>query len=271
MSERTSWKYMSNRARALLGGETEDAVVLAGGLDGVEPGLLAFVAEEGGGALFVGVEGEEDGDGSRVVGCEVDESARQAVLSAAGRCDPPVELAVYVENTARLPFLRVEIQAGPEGEEALRLALEAMSGRLDAINEAITATRVEIDQLRGAADASRAADQVTQGKLDKLQKTSTEGVSRIRSLARHLGADDKLVAWERRQLRNMLTTAIDLASRRGRPAESDDMVRQVRKTWSRLSDWVNDELVDPLQKDAQEMLRNLDDEPQDDASGEDEA
>jgi hypothetical protein len=261
---------MSNRARDLLGGEAEGAVVLVAELDGVEPDLLAFVADEGGGALFVGVEGDEDGDGVVVTGCGVDDSARERVLVAAAGCEPPLSVSVYVENTARQPFLRVEIPAAPQGEEALRLTLEAISGRLDTVTGMLDATIAEIGALRTSVDASRTSEGVTQGKLDKLQKTAGEGVSRIRSLARHLGADDKLVAWERRQLRNMLTTAIDLASRRGRPAESDDMVRQVRKTWSRLSDWVNDELVDPLQKDAKEVLRNLDEEPGNDVPDDEE-
>lgn len=268
MGERTSWKYLSTRARELLGGETEEAVVLFGELDAVEPELLAFVAEDGGGSLLVGVEGDEGGDGSVVVGCEVDEGAQQRVLDAAAGCKPSLAVMVYVENTARQPFLRVEIPAYPEGEEALQLALEELSGRLDSMTEMLDGARVEIGQLRESVDAGRAAEKVTQGKLDKIQKTAAEGVSRIRSLARHLGADDKLVAWERRQLRNMLTTAIDLASRRSRPSESDDMVRQVRKTWSRVSEWVNEELVDPLQKDAQEMLRNLDEDPEGDAGDE---
>lgn len=263
MSERTSWKHLSGRARDLLAGEAEEAVVLVGGLDEVEPGLLSFVAGEGGGAMLVGVAEDESGAGV-VVGCATDELARQRVLDLAAECEPPLAVEVYAENTARQPFLRVEIPAGPEGDEALRLALEAVSGRLDSMTARLDATLDEIGQLREIVDAGRASDQAMHGKLDKLQKTAAEGVSRIRSLARHLGADDKLVAWERRQLRNMLTTAIDLASRRSRPSESDDMVRQVRKTWSRLSDWVNDELVDPLQKDAHEMLRNLDEEPSDD-------
>ena len=259
-----SWKHTSSRVRELLGGETEDAVVLVGELDGVEPGLLAFVADEGGGALVVGVEEDENGDDSVVIGCAVDERAQQRVLDIASQCEPPLAVVVYVENTARQPFLRVEIPGVPEGEEALRLSLEAMSGRLESMAKMLQSALAEIQQLREAVDAGRASDQAVQCKLDKLLRTAGEGVSRTRNLARHLGADDKLVAWERRQLRNMLTTAIDLAARRSRASESDDMVRQMRKTWSRVSEWVNEELVDPLQKDAQDMLRNLDEEPGDD-------
>ncbi len=263
MTERTSWKYTSGRARDLLNGETEAAVVLVGALDHVEAGLLAFVAEEGGGALFVGVEGEEVGDGWIAVGCEVDEEAQQHVLDLAQECEPPMAVEVFVENTSREPFLRVEVPAAPEGEEALLLTLEEMSERLDDLGEWIQGTREEIAALRGQVDSLRASDTVVQGKLDRLQKTAADGVSRVRGLARHLGADDKLVAWERRQLRNMLTTAIDLAARRGRPSESDDVGRQIRKTWSRLSDWVNDELG-PLQKEAEEMLRGLGEEGDED-------
>ncbi len=268
MSERTSWKYMSSRVRDLLDGQTEDAVVLVGDLDLVEPGLLAFVGDEGGGALLIGVEGEEEGDGTHVVGCAVDERARQRVLDAAGGCEPPLDVQVFVENTAREPFLRVEIPAGPAGEEKLALALDALTSRLDDMAAVLEATRAEVGELRELVDAGRADAQVVQGKLDRLHKTTTDGVSRVRALARHLGADDKLVAWERRQLRTLLTTAIDIAAKKSRPSESDDVVRQVRKTWSRLSEWVNDELVDPLQKDAQDMLRNLGEETDEDQAGE---
>lgn len=263
MSDRKSWKYMSGRVRDLLGGETEEAVVLVGSLEGVESGLLAFVAEEGGGALIVGVEGEEDSDDWIVVGCDVDEETRQRVLELSEGCQPPLGVDVYVENTAREPFLRIEIPGAPEGEEALRGVLADMSDRLAGLSELLESTRDEIGQLRKRVDEGRATDQVLSSKLDKLQKTTADGVSRLRGLARHLGADDKLVAWERRQLRNMLTTAIDLAARRNRSSDPDDVVRQMRKGWSRLSDWVNDELG-PLQKDAQEMLRNLGEDSEDD-------
>jgi hypothetical protein len=260
MSERNSWKHLSSRVRDLLDGESEDAVVLIGELDLVEPGLLAFVADEGGGALLIGVEGDDEGDDMFVVGCPVDEAVRQGVLDAAARCEPPLAVEVFVENTARVPFLRVEIPAGPEGEDKLLSSLDGLSGRLDAMALMLEATLTEVAEVRQQVDEGRADAQAMHGKLDKLHKATSDGVSRIRGLARHLGADDKLVAWERRQLRTLLTTAIDLAGRRSRPSESDDVVRQVRKTWSRLSDWVSDELVDPLQKDAQEMLRGMGEE-----------
>jgi len=264
MGERTSWKHLSSRARELLDGENEDAAVLVGELEEVEPELLGFVADAGGGALLVGVEGAEDGDGSNVVGCDVDEAAQERVRKVAERCEPPLAVSVYAENTSRVPFLRVEIPAGPVGEEALKLALDGISTRMDSMSESLEAARAEIGRLREQVDAGRASDEAVQSRLDKLQKTTGEGISRIRALARHLGADDKLVAWERRQLRTLLTTAIDLAAKRSRPpGESDDVVRQMRKRWSKLSEWVNEELVDPLQRDAQEMLRTLGEDPED--------
>jgi hypothetical protein len=80
-------------------------------------------------------------------------------------------------------------------------------------------------------------------RLDRVERTTKDAVARVRALARHLGADDKLVAWERRQLRNLMVAAVEMAGKKARPADADEVLGQVRKTWSRFTEWVSDEVT----------------------------
>lgn len=276
MSKRTSWKHLSGRMRAILDGEAEDAVALVETPDEVDAELLAEIANDGGGALVLGV--EDDGEnGCRVVGCATDEATRQRLQLAAAECVPPLSIEVFEENTDRSPLLRVEVPGAADPTRGSRIrsqsaALYQISGQLNTLMGAVRALRKEVAQLQVQSGATSEVSRQTQAQLEELDKTAHDTRGRVRALARHLGADDKLVAWERRQLRSLLSTAIDLAGKRSKPkpAETDEVVQQVRKTWSKVTDWFNEGGLDQLQRDAREVLDPRDDEEPDEGSDDEE-
>jgi hypothetical protein len=240
-----------------------------------------------------------------VVGADIDEDARGRVIFAAAGCVPPVPVSIFVENTGRYPILRLEVgssglhatsdgryliwaDGGPEAldpteirlrceEEGiaalLRLQARAivdLQGEIAALREAIAETRASAAEGQESL-AVVAGDLATaRGRLDTLEQTTEASLNRVRALARHLGADDTLVQWEKRQLRTLMATALDVAQRRGRKkGDTEELVRQVKGTWSKVYDWVNDEVVERLQKEAQDLVARTPagDEADDDAEG----
>jgi len=264
MEERGSYKHLSGRARAALAGEVEGTVILVDGIEDVDASLLADVANLGGGTVLVGVTG--GAGGVELVGCPVDDDARQAVRDEAEACVPPLGLRIVAENTVRTPLLRVEVEAA-EGEDIL-VPDDAVRALLDDSGQLVREMGQLRAQVAGLADRLEAIQRSTvetATRLDRVDKTARDAVARVRALARHLGADDKLVAWERRQLRNLMVAAVEMAGKKARPAEADEVLGQVRKTWSKFTEWVSDEVVDPLQRDAEQLLRTREgeDEPLD--------
>ncbi len=290
MSERTHWKHLSARTRGLLAGAEDVPLATLREPEEVTPELLVALANAWGGVVLTGVLAEPDEDGDRVVGSDIDEDARGRVMLAAASCLPPVPLAICVENTERYPILRLEVgseglHATPDGAyllweggelepldptevrlrcqedgvaTLLRLqsrAIVGLQGEIAALREVVTATRALAEQGQ-ASLAGVAADVATaRTRLDALEQTTDASLNRVRALARHLGADDTLVQWEKRQLRTLMATALDVAQRRGRKkGDTDELVRQVKTTWSRVYDWVNDEVVEQLQREAQDLV-----------------
>ena len=77
--------------------------------------LVAFANTPIGGAILVGVDEYTDKEGvqrGRIVGCEVDDKARLSIVNKATDCFPTVDLAIFIENLARKPILRIEIPPG---------------------------------------------------------------------------------------------------------------------------------------------------------------
>lgn len=262
MGGRSNYKHLSGRARGAMGGEIEDAVTLLSELDEVDAPLIAALANDGGGVVLVGVAVGEDG-GCEILGCAVDDEALASVAGAAAECIPPVPVEMVAENTAREPFLRIEVPGGLTPGELSRVLVPAEVADelilgLEALTAEVEALRQEVAELRAPLRETRSAARDTLTRLEELQRTARDGISRTRALARHLGADDKLVAWERRQLRALLAAAVGVAGKRARANDSDEVLTQVRKTWSRFTDWVSDEVVDPLQKDAGDLFRGGD-------------
>jgi len=273
MSERTHWKHLSARTKALLAGEADSALVVVEEAEQASAALLSSLANAWGGTVLVGVLEEPDADGDRVVGCDVDTDARGRVLLAAAGCMPPVPMTIYVENTERYPILRLEVESTglhATADGSYLIWADGVAEPLDPteirpivdLQGEIAALREVVAESREAAVAGQASLVAVAGdlatarvRLDALEQTTDASLNRVRALARHLGADDTLVQWEKRQLRTLMATALDLAQRRGRKkGDVEDVVRQVKTTWSKVYDWVNDEVVEQLQREAQDLV-----------------
>jgi ATP-dependent DNA helicase RecG len=111
------FRGMSKRAREALARSEGLDVEFKEAVSGLTPDdLVAFANSQSGGVVLLGI---REGQGrtpscGTVVGCAVDDRAKQAILSRAEGCSPPVEAEVYVENVAHNPFLRVEVPSGTQ-------------------------------------------------------------------------------------------------------------------------------------------------------------
>ena len=77
--------------------------------------LVAFANSAAGGTILIGVREIELEDGRQrgeVVGVDVSDKAKLQVINRASSCIPPIELEVFIENTADKPFFRIEIPSG---------------------------------------------------------------------------------------------------------------------------------------------------------------
>ena len=107
----------SKRGRSLLAHEEGHDVEYkesVKALDTVD--LVAFANSDAGGAILVGVAEQNNKKGRRVgkiVGCKVSDPERQKILSKAANCVAPVSVEIFIENSSKLPFLRIEIPSGP--------------------------------------------------------------------------------------------------------------------------------------------------------------
>lgn len=77
--------------------------------------LVAFANAAAGGTLLIGIDEYTTTDGvqrGRVVGCEVDDSARLSIVNKATGCYPNIEVEIFAENLAAKSILRIEIPSG---------------------------------------------------------------------------------------------------------------------------------------------------------------
>jgi ATP-dependent DNA helicase RecG len=115
MSKR-EYKTLSKRVKSLLAheeGYDVDFKRSVGDLKNED--VVAFANSEAGGAILIGVEETITTDGrqqGRIVGCSVGDRDKQSILSRTESCIPPIEVEIFVENSNRKPFFRVEILSG---------------------------------------------------------------------------------------------------------------------------------------------------------------
>ncbi|NVK41976.1 MAG: ATP-binding protein [Oceanospirillaceae bacterium] len=77
--------------------------------------LVAFANAATGGTLLIGIDEYTTSDGvqrGRVVGCDVDDSARLSLVNKATGCYPNIDVEIFTENLAAKPILRIEIPSG---------------------------------------------------------------------------------------------------------------------------------------------------------------
>ena len=110
---RSEFRTVSKRARTLLDrteGLESDFKQTPNAVESSD--IVAFANSARGGTILVGVEETQDAQGiqrGRVIGCDVTDQTKQRILNRAASCVPPVPVQIYVENTSKTPFLRIDI------------------------------------------------------------------------------------------------------------------------------------------------------------------
>lgn len=117
MDKKTEYKIISQRAKVLLDkGENID-VDYKEIINGISmDDFVAFANSENGGAILIGVREDENNGIQRgsIIGCPVGDSERMKLVNKAKECTPIVEFDLIIENSAHLPFYRLEIPNGKE-------------------------------------------------------------------------------------------------------------------------------------------------------------
>jgi len=117
-NKKSEFKGISKRAKTLLSMEEGYDVEFkesAGGLDNSD--IVAFANSETGGAILIGIKETKTGTGKQkgeVKGCPVGDGEKRKIVDKAESCVPPVAVEIFLENSEKKPFYRVEI---PPGEE----------------------------------------------------------------------------------------------------------------------------------------------------------
>jgi ATP-dependent DNA helicase RecG len=116
-SRRTEFKGLSARAAALLAGDENlnvDFKESPTNLDADD--FVQFANSPVGGALLIGVretKNERGNQRGQIRGCSITDKNKLMLLAKASSCVPPIHTELFVENTSRSPFYRVEIPSGP--------------------------------------------------------------------------------------------------------------------------------------------------------------
>ena len=118
MDKKTEYKTISKRAAVFLEkGENIDVDYkeLISGISTDD--FVSFANSENGGAILIGVQDIKDSSGiqrGRIIGCAVGDSERMKLVNKAKECTPIVEFNLIIENSAHLPFYRLEIPSGKD-------------------------------------------------------------------------------------------------------------------------------------------------------------
>jgi ATP-dependent DNA helicase RecG len=116
MVRKTEFKGLSRRARLLLNRDEGYDVEFKRSLGGLDAhDIAAFANSEVGGAILIGIEEVATGEGrqeGRIRGCPVGDREKQSIINKAESCIPPVDIEIFVENSNRTPFYRIEIPSG---------------------------------------------------------------------------------------------------------------------------------------------------------------
>lgn len=113
---RKEFKTLSGRVRLLLSREEGFDVEFKESLSGLDnTDIVAFANSESGGAILVGVREVKTRKGrqrAKIIGCRTGDREKQSIISKAESCVPPADIDIYVENSKRTPFYRIEIPSG---------------------------------------------------------------------------------------------------------------------------------------------------------------
>lgn len=131
MPVKREYRGVSQRAKRLLANPEGIDIDFKREVSGIKSrDLVSFANSPHGGAILVGVDEYTSADGlqrGRVVGCDVDDSARLSLINKAADCYPIVDIELVVENINHKPFFRLEVASGNKrpyctqrGEYAIR-------------------------------------------------------------------------------------------------------------------------------------------------------
>ncbi|WP_210516835.1 AlbA family DNA-binding domain-containing protein [Hymenobacter terricola] len=114
-SSKSSYSGLSARARFLLSKDEGSHVDFKAGMAGIKSDdIVAFANSVDGGAILIGVEeytnerGEQRG---RIIGCPISDENKLSINNKSLQCVPPVSVSIHIENSADVPFFRIEIQS----------------------------------------------------------------------------------------------------------------------------------------------------------------
>ena len=112
MYGKKKYKRVSTRAKVLLSKEEGFDVDFKKNTNLSGEDLVAFANSNNGGTILLGVDEKENADGTQsglVIGCNVSDASKMAVVNKANQCIPHVEISIHIENSNSKPFYRIEI------------------------------------------------------------------------------------------------------------------------------------------------------------------
>jgi ATP-dependent DNA helicase RecG len=108
---------ISERAQQMLQGEEGLEVEFKQSQDSLDIGdIIAFANSPHGGTVLIGIKETQKKDGRQkgiIVGCRVGDKEKLKLVSKINNITPQLTVEIFVENSARRPFYRVEIPSGP--------------------------------------------------------------------------------------------------------------------------------------------------------------
>ena len=264
MTIKREYRGVSQRARSLLANPEGIDVDFKRESNGIKSrDMVSFANSSQGGAILVGVDEYTSEDGlqrGRIVGCDVDDSARLSLINKATDCYPIVEIELIVENISRKPFFRIEIPPGSKrpyctqrGEYAIRA--DARSRAL--YPEELLAMFMDRE---GELFLSRFREAVAQleHRLGQMDHAFGSGmvqlVTHLEELdvqVRHtLSRVDSMTDSAKKRSRNMLQALRDsqdsiaglealLVAQNGNPAGRLELMRDIRARLNQLTDNLN--------------------------------
>jgi hypothetical protein len=114
--KREEYKTISKRAQLLLAKEEGCDVEFKVSLSGLtSQDIVAFANSDSGGAILIGVDESQDEIGQQIgiiKGCSIGDREKLSIINKAESCIPPVSVEIYIENSSKTPFYRIEIASG---------------------------------------------------------------------------------------------------------------------------------------------------------------
>lgn len=207
MKYKREYKTISAKTRNLLSGtEGFDVDFKRTSKDLKSKDIIAFANSPDGGTILAGVDESENKSGiqrGRIIGTDVGDSAIVSIQNKAADCIPSIKLDIYIENTNKLPFLRIDIPSSPykphctaSGEYTIRMQHRTkgihpagvlsiyLSKETDTFisnfKNAIEDTELKIDELKVRTQ------ETTEEISDKLLAVYSEVLSQFESVYDHL-------------------------------------------------------------------------------------